>query len=82
MLVMWSILSHTLMLTRVQSIVSSTTSISSSILEGRLENGRTYHKYKEGSKSHVAAIIDSDGFLTIVEYSYPNDARESDRLGR
>ncbi|KAF6815075.1 methyltransferase domain-containing protein [Colletotrichum sojae] len=70
------------MLIKVQSIASSTTSISNSILEGRLENGRTYHKYKEGSKRHVAAIIDYDRFLTIVEYSYPNDERESDRLGR
>ncbi|KAK1672776.1 TAM domain methyltransferase [Colletotrichum godetiae] len=31
-----------------QSIASSTTSLSSSILDYRNENGRTYHKYKDG----------------------------------
>ncbi|KAK0382328.1 methyltransferase domain-containing protein [Colletotrichum limetticola] len=33
-----------------QSLASSTTSVASSILEYRIENGRTYHKYKDGSK--------------------------------
>ncbi|KAI3538870.1 methyltransferase domain-containing protein [Colletotrichum abscissum] len=31
-----------------QSLASSTTSVASSILEYRIENGRTYHKYKDG----------------------------------
>ncbi|KXH38642.1 hypothetical protein CNYM01_08729 [Colletotrichum nymphaeae SA-01] len=31
-----------------QSVASSSTSLSSSILDYRLENGRTYHKYKDG----------------------------------
>ncbi|OHW98213.1 methyltransferase domain-containing protein [Colletotrichum incanum] len=31
-----------------ESLASSTTSITSSILEYRLENGRTYHSYKDG----------------------------------
>ncbi|KAK1658481.1 S-adenosyl-L-methionine-dependent methyltransferase [Colletotrichum godetiae] len=31
-----------------QSLVSSTTSVASSVLEYRIENGRTYHKYKDG----------------------------------
>ncbi|KAK1704706.1 methyltransferase domain-containing protein [Colletotrichum lupini] len=31
-----------------QSLTSSTTSVASSILEYRIENGRTYHKYKDG----------------------------------
>ncbi|KXH67493.1 methyltransferase domain-containing protein [Colletotrichum salicis] len=30
------------------SIASSTSTVAASILESRLENGRTYHKYKEG----------------------------------
>jgi hypothetical protein len=33
-----------------QSIASSTTSIGSSILKHREENGRRYHAYKEGSE--------------------------------
>ncbi|GKT45989.1 uncharacterized protein ColSpa_06170 [Colletotrichum spaethianum] len=32
------------------SLASSTTSIADSIRGYRLENGRTYHKYKDGSK--------------------------------
>ncbi|KAJ0348868.1 hypothetical protein COL154_013689 [Colletotrichum chrysophilum] len=32
----------------VQSIASSSTSVSSSILDYRIENGRTYHRYKDG----------------------------------
>ncbi|KAF4832581.1 Secondary metabolism regulator LAE1 [Colletotrichum siamense] len=33
---------------RAPSVVSSSTSLSSPILQHRLENGRTYHKYKDG----------------------------------
>ncbi|KAF6807133.1 methyltransferase domain-containing protein [Colletotrichum sojae] len=33
---------------RATSLLSSTASLSSSILQHRLENGRTYHKYKDG----------------------------------
>ncbi|KZL77966.1 methyltransferase domain-containing protein [Colletotrichum tofieldiae] len=33
---------------RATSVASSSTSLSSSILQHRLENGRTYHKYKDG----------------------------------
>ncbi|KAE9570776.1 hypothetical protein CGMCC3_g13228 [Colletotrichum fructicola] len=33
---------------RAPSVVSSSTSLSSSILQHRLENGRTYHIYKDG----------------------------------
>ncbi|KAK1726398.1 S-adenosyl-L-methionine-dependent methyltransferase [Colletotrichum acutatum] len=32
----------------LQSVASSSTSLSSSILQHRLENGRSYHKYKDG----------------------------------
>ncbi|KAK2006642.1 methyltransferase domain-containing protein [Colletotrichum eremochloae] len=31
-----------------ESIVSSTTSVTSSVLDYRIENGRTYHKFKDG----------------------------------
>ncbi|TDZ40553.1 Secondary metabolism regulator LAE1 [Colletotrichum trifolii] len=40
------------------------TSLADSIYNYRLENGRTYHRYKDG------------------KYFYPNDDRESDRLGQ
>ncbi|TDZ13505.1 Secondary metabolism regulator LAE1 [Colletotrichum spinosum] len=33
---------------RATSVASSSTSLASSILQHRLENGRTYHKYKDG----------------------------------
>jgi hypothetical protein len=33
-----------------ESFASSTTSIGSSIMRHREENGRTYHAYKDGSK--------------------------------
>ncbi|TDZ22118.1 Secondary metabolism regulator LAE1 [Colletotrichum orbiculare MAFF 240422] len=33
---------------RAVSIASSTTTLASSILQARVENGRTYHKYKDG----------------------------------
>ncbi|OBR05082.1 Methyltransferase domain-containing protein [Colletotrichum higginsianum IMI 349063] len=36
---------------RASSIASSTTSVASSILNHRVENGRTYHRYKDGSES-------------------------------
>ncbi|CAI0643115.1 unnamed protein product [Colletotrichum noveboracense] len=32
----------------VQSLISDSTSLRSSILQNRIENGRTYHKYKDG----------------------------------
>ncbi|KAK1449799.1 hypothetical protein CMEL01_07135 [Colletotrichum melonis] len=36
---------------RATSIASSSTSLASSILQHRIENGRTYHKYKDGTKN-------------------------------
>ncbi|GKT96558.1 methyltransferase domain-containing protein [Colletotrichum tofieldiae] len=39
------------------SVASSSTSLSSSILQHRLENGRTYHKYKDGN-SGVKRVLD------------------------
>ncbi|WYZ44745.1 hypothetical protein EsH8_VIII_000061 [Colletotrichum jinshuiense] len=38
--------------TRGESIASSSTSVSSSVLQFRIENGRTYHKYKDGKYSY------------------------------
>ncbi|KAE9571534.1 hypothetical protein CGMCC3_g12499 [Colletotrichum fructicola] len=37
---------------RGESIASSSTSVTESVLEYRIENGRTYHKYKDG-KYHL-----------------------------
>ena len=51
---------------------SFTTSIESSIKDFRIENGRTYHKYKDGRESK----LDYHGKLfklTLSEYAYPND---------
>ncbi|KAL0941929.1 uncharacterized protein CTRU02_204692, partial [Colletotrichum truncatum] len=42
------------------SIASSTTSISSSILEYRNENGRTYHKYKDGKYNYPNDETEND----------------------
>ncbi|GKT66531.1 methyltransferase domain-containing protein [Colletotrichum tofieldiae] len=35
-----------------ESIASSTTSVSSSVMDYRVENGRTYHTYKDGNLQH------------------------------
>ena len=54
--------------------MSSTTSIGSSILRYRQENGRTYHAYKDGSEIaipqdlHVYKVSN-----TTPEYLLPND---------
>ncbi|TKW59929.1 hypothetical protein CTA1_9882 [Colletotrichum tanaceti] len=37
---------------RASSVASSTTSVASSILNHRVENGRTYHRYKDGKYSY------------------------------
>ncbi|KXH38640.1 hypothetical protein CNYM01_08727 [Colletotrichum nymphaeae SA-01] len=37
---------------RGESIASSSTSVTDSVLQFRLENGRTYHKYKDGKYSY------------------------------
>jgi len=38
-------------ISRLQNAVSSTKSVSSSILNYRIENGRSYHAFRDGSKS-------------------------------
>ena len=45
---------------------SAKASVSSSLYESVEENGRTYHRYKEGSKS----IIDHMNKLTLNDLSY------------
>ncbi|KXH36300.1 hypothetical protein CSAL01_02670 [Colletotrichum salicis] len=65
---------------RATSIASSSTSIASSILQHRIENGRTYHKYKDGSKFHRLPKPRRDDINKNQEYPFPNDEKESDRL--
>lgn len=69
----------------VASIGDSTTSVSSSILKHRTENGRTYHAYKEGKYllpndetekdrldlQHHIHLMDRDGKLTSIEFEKP-----------
>lgn len=51
---------------------SISTSIESSIRDYRVENGRTYHSYKDGREStHWRSTIAE--ILTLPEYAYPND---------
>lgn len=56
-----------------------------SVLEYRIENGRTYHKYKDGSKWtanwNPGGIMIHWQYLKSTEYHLPNDERENDRLG-
>jgi hypothetical protein len=56
---------------------SSTDSLRSSIYKGVVENGRTYHCYKQGSEFarcflSTTCIFYSDTY-TLVEYPLPND---------
>ncbi|KAK1990410.1 S-adenosyl-L-methionine-dependent methyltransferase [Colletotrichum falcatum] len=41
----------------LESIRSETTSVRNSILEHRIENGRSYHKYKDGNMQHEICIV-------------------------
>ncbi|OHE91812.1 hypothetical protein CORC01_12886 [Colletotrichum orchidophilum] len=57
------------------SIASSSASLNSSIIQHRIDNGRTYHKYKEGSKpfrfsSRFTFIADLQHnlYLLILDY--------------
>ncbi|KAF6812004.1 methyltransferase domain-containing protein [Colletotrichum plurivorum] len=64
----------------VESLYSSSTSVNSSILEYREENGRTYHKYKDGSKYRSTPPSVCPRPNVSPEYNAPNDERELDRL--
>ncbi|OHW95814.1 methyltransferase domain-containing protein [Colletotrichum incanum] len=50
----------------VDSTASSTTSLSSSILQHRIENGRTYHRYKDGNFQHDIFIYTIDDRLGLA----------------
>ncbi|KAJ0310947.1 hypothetical protein COL516b_001647 [Colletotrichum fioriniae] len=52
------------------TVASSSTSVSSSILEYRMENGRTYHAYKDGNLQHNLFILTFDNKLATAP---PND---------
>ncbi|KAK1690621.1 S-adenosyl-L-methionine-dependent methyltransferase [Colletotrichum godetiae] len=41
----------------LESIRSETTSVKDSILEYRIENGRSYHKYKDGNMQHEICLL-------------------------
>ncbi|KAK0381563.1 TAM domain methyltransferase [Colletotrichum limetticola] len=74
-----------------QSVASSTTSLSASILEYRVENGRTYHRYKDGKYvmpndetewerldfQHEITVYTLDGRLGVAP---PNDV--GSKVGR
>ncbi|KAF6803350.1 methyltransferase domain-containing protein [Colletotrichum plurivorum] len=65
----------------MQSVASSRTSLRSSLLDYRQENGRTYHKYKDGSKFSQRRTFQCRLLTLPPEYNLPNDERENDRLG-
>ncbi|OHF01203.1 TAM domain methyltransferase [Colletotrichum orchidophilum] len=66
------------------SVASSSTSVSSSVLEYRMENGRTYHAYKDGSmwesQPPPLFVVGVSDISRSSEYFFPNDERENDRL--
>ncbi|CCF45236.1 UMTA [Colletotrichum higginsianum] len=47
----------------LESLRSETTSIKNSILEYRIENGRSYHKYKDGNMQHEICNVTFHGKL-------------------
>jgi len=58
-----------------------TTSLATSIRHYRVENGRTYHQYKDGRKPVLQCHLASIEVHVVLEYAYPNDEPEKDRLG-
>ncbi|KAI8266274.1 Secondary metabolism regulator LAE1 [Colletotrichum sp. SAR 10_98] len=61
------------------SIARSTSTVAESIFESRLENGRTYHRYKDGSM-RTSEPYEIEQRLIQAEYWAPNDDTELDRL--
>ncbi|KAI8278546.1 hypothetical protein K4K60_006199 [Colletotrichum sp. SAR11_57] len=53
------------------SVSSSTNSITSSIYEYRIENGRTYHKYKDGNHQHYMFMKTFDDRLGTAPPAQP-----------
>ncbi|KAI8300273.1 Secondary metabolism regulator LAE1 [Colletotrichum sp. SAR11_59] len=54
-----------------QSISSSTASVTSSIFDYRVENGRTYHRYKDGNLQHNMFVQTFDGKLGTAPPNQP-----------
>ena len=67
-LCMWKI-----RLAKMSCRASYTTSLASNITDYKIENGRRYHAYKEGSRSPSTStardLVNSNG----LGYPYPND---------
>ena len=58
---------------------TTTVSLRSSVYDHVAEDGRTYHRYREGSKIFLLHVqIELTDFL---EYPLPNDEEEQERLG-
>ncbi|UQC80159.1 uncharacterized protein CLUP02_05641 [Colletotrichum lupini] len=65
----------------MHSIVPSSVSLRKSLLEYRTENGRTYHRYKDGSTCFQASVPPWKTLsYPAIEYNLPNDEKELDRL--
>ncbi|OBR13084.1 Methyltransferase domain-containing protein [Colletotrichum higginsianum IMI 349063] len=65
----------------IGSEISSNSSVSSSVYEFRIENGRRYQTYREGSESRSLSCFHLQTDVYNQEYHYPIDERESERLG-
>ncbi|KAL4729764.1 hypothetical protein ACLX1H_004188 [Fusarium chlamydosporum] len=55
-----------------EDVLSSTASISSSILDYRRENGRTYHAYKDGNLQHNLFLLTLDDKLGLAPPNEPD----------
>ncbi|KAJ0375932.1 hypothetical protein COL26b_005907 [Colletotrichum chrysophilum] len=55
-----------------ESVASSTASLSDSIRDFRVENGRTYHKYKDGHLQHHLCLLTLDNRLGLAPANDPN----------
>ncbi|KZL85509.1 methyltransferase domain-containing protein [Colletotrichum incanum] len=49
-----------------ESIASSSTSLRESLLEYSMENGRTYHKYKDGGLTQTLWLLVTDNKLGLA----------------
>ncbi|KAL0939109.1 methyltransferase domain-containing protein [Colletotrichum truncatum] len=56
----------------VQSIASSSCSLTSSIFDYQFENGRTYHRYKAGNLQHHLALLTLGGRLGLAPPCEPD----------
>jgi hypothetical protein len=58
---------------------TTTVSLRSSVYDHVEEDGRTYHKYREGSKTFLSH--NQIELAKFPEYPLPNDEEEQERLG-